>query len=94
MSYITPDLVVSPKSMVSDLEVIHDGGEGDWSLAKMKWDGEEAMGLRWNGGSGKPGSVDIGNPQSRGIPTWFILPDEIANVVVKMLELNNKISKK
>lgn len=92
MSYVKPELVVSPKSLVSDLKVIYDGGESSWSLAEMKWDGEKAVGLRWNGGSDDPRFPGIGNPQSRGVPTWFILPDEIAEVVINMLELGKRIS--
>lgn len=92
MSYVKPDLVRSPKNKVSDLEVIYDGGENGWSLAKMKWEGEEAIGLRWNGGSDDPRFPGIGNPQSRGVPTWFILPDEVAEVVIDMLKLSKKIS--
>ena len=92
MSYVKPDLVLSPKSSVSDLEVVYDGGEESWSLAKLKWGGREVLGLRWNGGSQDPRFPGIGNPQSRGVPTWFVLPDEIGDVVVEMLELNDKIS--
>ncbi len=92
MSYIKPNLVLSPKSSVSELQVIYDDGENSWSLAKMKWDGGDAIGLRWNGGSEDPKFPHIGNPQSRGVPTWFILPQEIADVVVQMLKLSKKIS--
>lgn len=93
MSYVTPDMVVSPKSKVSELEVIYDGGENSWALAEMKWDENKAVGLRWNGGSNDQRFPGIGNPQSRGVPTWFILPDEIAKVVISMLEASKKISK-
>ena len=93
MSYVKPDLVMSPKGRVSNLYVIYDGGERQWSLARMNWDGEEAIGLRWNGGSKDKRFPNIGNPQSRGVPTWFILPDEIADVVIDMLKLHKKIRK-
>lgn len=92
MSYIKPELVQSPKKSVSELDVIYDGGERSWALAKMKWDGEKTIGLRWNGGTEDPKFPHVGNPQSRGVPTWFILPQEIADVVVQMLKLNKKIS--
>jgi Cdc6-like AAA superfamily ATPase len=92
MSYIKPDLVISPKNSVSDLRVIYDGGENSWSLAEMKWEGDKVMALRWNGGSTDQRFPGIGNPQSRGVPTWFILPDEIGEIVVDMLRLNKKIS--
>jgi hypothetical protein len=36
------------------------------------WDGRKVLAARWNGSSADTG---IGNPQSRGIPTWFILPE-------------------
>ncbi|MBW2104359.1 MAG: hypothetical protein JRH05_17300 [Deltaproteobacteria bacterium] len=91
MSYVKPDLVISPKGRISDLTVIYDGGENSWSLARMKWDGQETVGLRWNGGSNDPRFPGIGNPQSRGVPTWFILPDEVAEVVIKMLKLSKKL---
>lgn len=71
MSYINPDLVRSPKSKVSDLEVIKDTGEDGWSLAKLKWEGKQVLAVRWNGNS-----ENVGTPQSRGLPTWFILPDD------------------
>jgi|WetSurMetagenome_2_1015567.scaffolds.fasta_scaffold359096_2 hypothetical protein len=82
MQYIPPETVVSPKSSLKDLEVIYDSGAFDgenagFSIAKMKWEDEDSMGIRWNGGKTNPS----GNPQSRGIPTWFILPDPIRKIV-------------
>jgi hypothetical protein len=73
MSYIAPDMVLSPRTMLSGLEVVYDGGELNWSLAKMIWNNEHRLGIRWNGNSDNPG----GNPQSRGIATWFVLPQEL-----------------
>jgi hypothetical protein len=48
--------------------------------------------LRWNGDSEDQRFPGIGNPQSRGVPTWFILPEEIAEVVISMLKESKKIS--
>ena len=84
MSYVDPKDVKSPKNKVSDLCVIYDGGEAQWALAQMKWGDDLIIGLRWNGTSKEP----IGNPQSHGIPTWFILPDEIANIIYPVFKLN------
>ena len=92
MSYTEPEDVTSPRDRISDLEVVHNGGEGGWSLAKMKWDDEDAIGLRWNGASDDPEYLHIGNPQSRGVPTWFILPKEISDIVENILRLNDVIS--
>lgn len=86
MSYTHPDLVRSPKSRIEDLQVVYDGREGGWSLAKMKWDKNDAVGIRWNGGTEDKKFPGIGNPQSRGVPTWFILPDEVAEVVLDFIE--------
>jgi hypothetical protein len=91
MSYVKPELVVSPKALVSELSVLYDGGENNWSLAKMKWDGCSVLALRWNGGSKDPRFPGIGNPQSRGVPTWFVLPDEIGSATIEMLKLAKKI---
>lgn len=78
-------MIISPKGRVEELKVIYDGGEESWSLAKMKWDGENAVGIRWNGGSEDKKFPGIGNPQSRGVPTWFILPEEVARVTLALV---------
>lgn len=83
MAYIDPRLVTSPKGRVKNLAVIYDGGEGDYAVADMLWDDEPAKGVRWNGGDGENGMFQgLGNPQSRGIPTWFILPKPLAEIIV------------
>ncbi len=89
MSYMPPQMVRSPKNMVHDLEILIDSGEDGWSMAKMKW-GEkkpsenihpkEAIGVRYNGNESY-----VGNPQARGIPMWFILPESLAKVAKKSL---------
>ena len=76
MTYQNPKRVVSPKKRVRNVRVIYDGGAGDWSAANFLFDHKESMGIRWNG----KGS-DIGCPQSRGIPTWFLVPDEVAPLI-------------
>lgn len=92
MSYIDPKMVISPKARISNLDVVYNGKENGWSLAKMKWDGNDVVGMRWNGGSKDHRFPNIGNPQSRGVPTWFILPEAVANVILDMLKLQEKIS--
>ena len=81
---IDPNTVLSPKALVRDLTVIFDGSLWDdanprwsgWSLATLTWDGRPAIGVRWNGQVG----AGVGSPQSRGLPTWFILPDALAEI--------------
>jgi hypothetical protein len=86
---IDPKTVLSPKGMVDHLKVIHDGGvhnDGDpwsgWSLATLSWDRGPAVGIRWNGIVGE----GVGSPQSRGIPTWMIVPDPLAGIAVAKVE--------
>lgn len=84
--YITPENVVSPKSCVSDITILRPGTAGDWSLAKLKWCGRERYAMRWNGDSTNNG---IGNPQSRGVPTWFVLPDQVGSLIESSLNMLN-----
>jgi hypothetical protein len=79
MRYIKPQHVLSPKSKVGGvIEVIHDPGEGRMSVARIVWDGEEVIASRWNGNDARP----LGNPISRGRPTWFVV-DKYAEKVVE-----------
>src|SRR5437660_6386418 len=79
MRYVKPQYVVSPKSKVGGIiEVIHDPGEGRMSVARIVWDGEEVIASRWNGNDSQP----LGNPVSRGRPTWFVV-DKYAEKVVE-----------
>jgi hypothetical protein len=85
MSYVDPRTVLSPRGSIKDLQIIYDGKENGWSLARMKWDGSPVMAMRWNGGSVN-GIPSIGNPSSRGYPTWFVVPDDVGAAIEKMLK--------
>jgi hypothetical protein len=78
MPYVDPGTVVAPRSRLTSVEVLYNSGPGGWSLARLQFDGEECLGIRWNGAEHEPG---IGNPQSRGRPTWFVVPDQLAGVI-------------
>ena len=86
MTYVKPQNVTSPRNRWRLRRVLHDGGEGSWSAAEGQWDDEglwgEVLAVRWNGCSGS----EIGNPQSRGLATWFILPDELEHPVRESIE--------
>ena len=77
MSYVKPDDVLSSKSRWRLRKVVYDSGEGGWSAAEGQWDNDglwsDVLAIRWNGGT----DAEIGNPQSRGLATWFIVPDEL-----------------
>jgi len=70
--YIKPSDVHAPKRHWSLIQVLFDGGEGQSSLAIGRWDNRPVLAMRWNGTKDNP----LGNPQSRGLPTWFVVPDQ------------------
>jgi hypothetical protein len=77
-----PEDVGSPQDRIRDLRVVYSDVDGNWSIAEMTWcnhAGQWArrIGMRWNGKDG-----ELGNPQSSGHPTWFLLPDgEITQMI-------------
>lgn len=93
--YIPPKEVKSPKEFVELLEVIHDGKEEGYSIAKIKWDGKECIGIRWNitmrewndEEKKKGNKICLGMPSYFGHSVWFILPGDL-------LKKNSEIWKK
>lgn len=83
MSYVEPASVLSPRASIRSVEVIYSTNNGGWSVAKIGWEDSESIGIRWNGSDDAPG---IGSPQSRGNPTWFILPEELHDVILAKIE--------
>jgi hypothetical protein len=88
MSYQDPTQVRSPKGAVTHLRVVYDGGEqtadlqwGGWSVAELEWYENPVLAIRWNGSTSQEGISEVGNPQSRGNPTWFILPSPLHEAV-------------
>ena len=78
--YIVPSEVVSPKKIWGLIAVLDDEGtENGSALAIGRWDGEVFLALRWNGTEAKPN----GNPQSRGVPTWFIVPHKFEEDILQ-----------
>lgn len=74
-----PQDALSPRNRIAtgSLNVVYTAPDGSWSLAEMLWDGDPAIGLRWNGDINDPN--DKGNPRSHSQGTWFILPDVIGS---------------
>ncbi|MDE2149199.1 MAG: hypothetical protein KGJ55_05065 [Gammaproteobacteria bacterium] len=77
MPYPDPSHVLTPRSRIRNVQVLYDGGEGEWSLAQLEWDNTTTLGIRWNGDADTP----IGNPQSCGHPTCCILPEALASTI-------------
>jgi len=76
--YIKPVDVHAPKRHWSLIQVLFDGGTNTKdnpspsSLAIGRWENEPVLAMRWNGNKENP----LGNPQSRGLPTWFVVPQQ------------------
>ena len=83
MAYVEPATVWAPKASIRSVDVLHNQGPGEWSVARVVWEGKERIGIRWNGGNDDTG---IGNPQSRGNATWFILPAELEGALLDRVE--------
>ena len=81
--YIDPKTVISPKNKVSHVKVLFDCGPVDysWSVARLTYDSQERIGIRWNGDEKESKK---GVPLANAHPVWFIVPDEIANVIEEM----------
>jgi len=87
---VRPETVYSPKDRIepNSLVILYTKeGNSSFSIASLNWKSEgwneykQRIAIRWNSETG------IGQPQSCGYPTWFILPTEIALSYAK--EINN-----
>jgi hypothetical protein len=81
LAYIPPGDVVSPKARLQLLKVLIDAGADAPAYALANWDGHACIVFRWNGTDEQP----IGNPQSRGLPTWVVLDGKLNAPVIDVL---------
>lgn len=95
MTYIDPERVLSPKKSVRDVKVAYNSSpeQHSWSVARLLWNGDPRVGIRWNGSKKEKGSK--GNPQSSGHSTWFIVPPALGPIILKKAgDLARKANKK
>ena len=85
MPHIEPEEVISPKANWRLVDVILNRGEDDCAYAIGMWDNRRCIGFRWNGSKERP----LGNPQSRGLPTWTILDRKLHQAVGKLVRAEN-----
>lgn len=81
-AYVPPQDVTAPKRRWTLVDVLYDEGEGRPSLAMGRWEKKPVLAMRWNGDRDSP----IGNPQSRGLATWFVLPRYFYAGILKSLK--------
>lgn len=90
--YVKPGEALSPKKHWRLHRVLYDGGAGGWSAAEGQWEDngvwENRLAIRWNGTP----DAQIGNPQSRGLPTWFIVPEELADALREAISVRQEQS--
>ncbi len=89
MTYIPPTDVISPQENWQLNCVLYDGGQGGIAVAWGLWNEEDSIGIRWNGTS-EPGR-GLGNPQSSGHPTWFMMPHDFGIAVMETMLLKKAI---
>ena len=85
MRYRNPHQVTSPRDFLEVIEIIHDGGDKGASIARINWEGNPAIGVRWNiarseyeDESKKFGQRECnGMPSCYGHPQWFVMPEEL-----------------
>jgi len=79
IDFTKPQEVTSPRDLVKILKIVYSGGAHSYSIAKLEWNKKECYGIRWNVSIRelqRNSKKCIGNPSSRGFPTWFILPTD------------------
>ena len=72
----------SDTSMFTGTELIYD--DGSFAIAKGTWNGDTsyvAVGIRWYVEGG------LGYPQTYGKPQWFLLPDSIGRVILRLHDI-------
>ena len=81
MPHIPPRAVISPKRSWHLFHVLIEGEPGHGAYALGTWDDEPRLAFRWNGTEENP----LGNPQSRGLPTWTMLDKRMHEAVIDTL---------
>jgi len=93
--------VLSPRQSVLSVHEIFDGEtDKGYSVALIDWEGNKCIGIRWNLTKSEWESQEkisgkkkcVGEPNSRGFPTWFILPtDFLKDILNRDSEISTKV---
>lgn len=95
-----PATVLSPRDCIGSVDVIFNGSDDPgFSLAIVEWQGVKNIGIRWNINQrewGDPNKINgkiecLGEPNSRGYSTWFMLPEELLGSLLLNDELGEKV---
>jgi len=74
-----------------EAEVLLDTGHHGYSIVSGVYrDGDQCVGWRWNHDEG-----ELGFPQSRGVPTFFVIPEEFAvSILTRAAQFDSKVVNK
>lgn len=99
--YNLPNTVLSPAKNVSNVRVLFDNGNfhGAYSVAILEWNKNDVSAIRWNITENearntekiKGSAVCVGEPNSHGYSTWFIMLDDFIKQILNNTNLNNKL---
>lgn len=89
MNYPLPEEVTSPRLRWRLIRVLFKGDPEDptkhdpenYSVAIGMWDECPCLAIRWNACEERP----VGSPSSRGLPTWFIIPENLVESILSTL---------
>jgi hypothetical protein len=80
--FLPPEKVTAPRLHWSLIKVLINEGPEGYSVALGYWDQNACLAVRWNACQDRP----VGNPHSRGLPTWFIIPAQLAEAIIKSFD--------
>lgn len=99
--YNPANTVVSPVKNVKNVRVLSDGGacHGCYSVAIVEWNGNDVLAIRWNISENEATRTDklngsvvcLGEPNSHGYSTWFVVPDDLLIRLLNGGDLADKI---
>ena len=58
--------------------------EERWAIVALDWETHPRLGIRWFHGTS-------GNPQSRGHPTWFVVPQKLNQAILAALPIDAEV---
>ncbi|MBZ9730775.1 hypothetical protein LB467_13855 [Salegentibacter sp. JZCK2] len=96
--YNLPNTVLRP---TKNVRVLFDNGNFHeaYSVAILEWNNNDVLAIRWNITENeaknpekmKGSEVCVGEPNSHGYSTWFIIPDDFIKQKMNNTPLNNKL---
>lgn len=84
--FVQPEDITAPRAHWSLIKVLFKGDPEGHSIALGKWDDEPCLAVRWNACEWRP----VGNPHSRGLPTWFVLPKPLVEPIIESKIFDSK----